>query len=83
MNLYDIIEAIAAGRFRFTNHAEVEAANDGLTESEIYYSVFHGEILEITPMTNHCLAASFMDYPLKVCRFTAFGLATKATAERL
>ena len=49
MNLYDIIEAIEAGRFRFTNHAEVEAANDGLTESEIYYSVFHGEILENYP----------------------------------
>lgn len=49
MELYDIIEAIAAGRSRFTSHGAIEAAADGLAESEIHHSVFHGEIIEDYP----------------------------------
>ena len=49
MNLYDIIEAIEAGRFRATDHANDEAKADGLADDEIYFSVFHGEILEDYP----------------------------------
>ena len=45
VNLDDIIEAIEAGNYRFTDHGKAEAANDGLTEAEITFSVIHGEML--------------------------------------
>ena len=45
VNLDDIIEAIEAGTYRFTDHGKAEAANDGLTEAEITFSVIHGEML--------------------------------------
>ena len=57
MELYDIIEAVAAGRLRSTQHGNLEAAADGLSESEIHYSVLHGEIIEDYPD----------DYPLPSC----------------
>ena len=49
MNLDDIIEAIIAGDYRFTDHGKAEAINDGLTEAEIAFSVNQGEILEDYP----------------------------------
>jgi hypothetical protein len=46
MELFDIIEAIRTDRVRITDHADEEANADQLTFDEIYYSVFHGEIIE-------------------------------------
>lgn len=49
MNITDIIEAIRAGRVRITDHADEEAEADQLTFDEVYFSVFHGEIIEDYP----------------------------------
>ena len=49
MNLYDIIGAIEAGRWRYTRHGRLEAKADGLTEDEINFAVIHGEIIENYP----------------------------------
>lgn len=46
MEITDIIEAIQANRVRITDHADEEADADRLTFDEIYFSVFHGEIIE-------------------------------------
>jgi hypothetical protein len=46
MELSDIIEAIRTDRVRITDHADEEANSDRLTFDEIYFSVFHGEIIE-------------------------------------
>ena len=49
MNLYDIIEAVEAGRRRETVHARDEARNDRIDINEVWFSVVHGEILEDYP----------------------------------
>jgi hypothetical protein len=49
MEIRDIVEAIQAGRIRVTDHADEEAEADKLLFDEIYFSVFHGEIIENYP----------------------------------
>lgn len=49
MNIANIIEAIQANRVRITDHADEEAEADKLTFDEVYFSVFHGEIIEDYP----------------------------------
>ena len=49
MNITGIIEAIRAGRVRITDHADEEAEADQLTFDEVYFSIFHGEIIEDYP----------------------------------
>ena len=46
MELYDIIEAIAAGRKHITIHAGQEAENDHLDLADVEFSTLQGEILE-------------------------------------
>ena len=46
MNIADVIEAILAARVRITDHADEEAAADGLSFDEVYFSVLLGEIIE-------------------------------------
>ncbi len=46
MKISDIIEAIQTNRVRITDHGDEEANSDELTFDEIYFSVFHGEIIE-------------------------------------
>ncbi|MCK4860082.1 MAG: DUF4258 domain-containing protein [Candidatus Omnitrophica bacterium] len=46
MNIKNIIEAIQFNQVRISNHADEEAEEDQLTFDEIYFSVFHGEIIE-------------------------------------
>ncbi|TVL98865.1 MAG: hypothetical protein CV087_20100 [Candidatus Brocadia sp. WS118] len=49
MNIVNIIEAIQANLVRITDHADEEAEADKLTFDEVYFSVFHGEIIEDYP----------------------------------
>ncbi|HHT9159146.1 MAG TPA: DUF4258 domain-containing protein [Candidatus Brocadiaceae bacterium] len=49
MNIANIIEAIQANRVRITDHADEESEADKLTFDEVYFSVFHGEIIEDYP----------------------------------
>ncbi len=49
MELSNIIDAIQAKRIRITDHADEEAESDQLTFDEIYFSVFHGEIIKDYP----------------------------------
>jgi len=49
MDIANIIEAIRADRIRITDHADEEAEADRLTFDEIYFSAFHGEIIEDYP----------------------------------
>ena len=49
MELFNIIDAIQANRIRITDHADEEAESDQLTFDEVYFSVFHGEIIEDYP----------------------------------
>ena len=49
MELSNIIDAIQANRIRITDHADEEAESDQLTFDEVYFSVFHGEIIEDYP----------------------------------
>jgi hypothetical protein len=44
-----IIEALQANRIRITDHADKECEADQLTFDEVYFSVFHGEIIEDYP----------------------------------
>jgi hypothetical protein len=46
MEINDIVEAIRAGRVRVTDHADEEAQADHLALDDIFFSVFHGEIIE-------------------------------------
>jgi hypothetical protein len=45
----NIIESIKEGLIRITDHADEEAANDGLSFADIYQSVRTGEIIEQYP----------------------------------
>ncbi len=49
MDISHIIEAIRKDRVRITDHADEEAQADRLTYDEIFYSVFHGEIIKNYP----------------------------------
>lgn len=49
MNIDDIINSIQNHHIRITDHADEEAHIDELTIDEIFYSVFHGEIIEWYP----------------------------------
>jgi len=44
-----IAKALKANRVRITEHAEEEAIDDDLSFSEIYESVFQGEVIESYP----------------------------------
>mgnify|MGYP005835291295 CR=1 FL=1 len=46
MDIEDILDAIRAERVRITRHARVEAEADGLSFSEVFFSVHQGEIIE-------------------------------------
>ncbi len=46
MKIADIIEAIRNDRVQITDNADEEAEADQLKIDEIYFSVFHGEIIE-------------------------------------
>jgi len=49
MNIKSIISAINKGKIRISEHADEEAQVDDLTFDQIYFSVFHGEIIESYP----------------------------------
>ncbi|HDH57836.1 MAG TPA: DUF4258 domain-containing protein [Bacteroidetes bacterium] len=49
MDISHILEAIRKDRVRITDHADEEAQADRLTYDEIFYSVFHGEIIKNYP----------------------------------
>ncbi len=49
MDIEQVIAAIQNNRIRITDHADEEADADDLTFDEIYFSVFHGEIIENYP----------------------------------
>ena len=49
IDIANIIEAIQSNRVRISDHADEEAEADQLTFDEIYFSVFHGEIIEDYP----------------------------------
>ena len=49
MRIEDIVNAIQANRIRITDHADEEAELDRLTFDEVYFSIFHGEIIEDYP----------------------------------
>ena len=49
MDIENIINAIRNSRVRITDHADEEAADDGLTFEKIYFSVIHGEVIEDYP----------------------------------
>lgn len=46
IDINDIIGAIRTNRVRISEHADEEAEGDQLTFDQIYFSVFHGEIIE-------------------------------------
>ena len=46
MKIIDIVEAIRNDRVQITDHADEEAEADQLKIDEIYFAVFHGEIIE-------------------------------------
>ncbi len=50
MDIESIIGAISRGMIRISDHADEEAEADGLTFDEIFFSVLHGEIIEIYPV---------------------------------
>lgn len=45
----EINNAIRGNRLRITDHADEEAQTDKLSFKEIFFSVFHGEIIEDYP----------------------------------
>lgn len=49
MKITEIIKAIERSRIFITDHADEEAEADHLKIDEVYFSVFHGEIIEIYP----------------------------------
>ena len=49
MNIEKIIHAVQSSRIRITEHADEEAESDGLMFDEVYFSVFHGQIIEDYP----------------------------------
>ena len=50
MDIESIIGAIRRGMILISDHADEEAEADGLTFDEIYFSVFHREIVEHYPI---------------------------------
>lgn len=49
INIGDIAQSILSSKVRISDHAYDEAENDHLSFEEIYYSVLHGEIIEVYP----------------------------------
>jgi hypothetical protein len=49
MDIQLILDAISRGQVRITDHADEEAAADGLALDEIYASVQQGEVIEDYP----------------------------------
>ena len=49
MEIEDLIGAIGESKVIISDHADEEAANDGLTFDEVYFSVVHGEIISRYP----------------------------------
>lgn len=49
MDVTNITDAIRGSRVRITDHGDEEAEADQLTFDEVYFSVFHGEIIEDHP----------------------------------
>jgi hypothetical protein len=49
VDINTIIDAIRSHRVRITDHADEEAEDDQLSFDEVYFSVFHGEIIEDYP----------------------------------
>jgi len=49
MRIEKIVSAIQANRIRITDHADEEAELEKLTFDEVYFSSFHGEIIEDYP----------------------------------
>ena len=69
MNIDAIIDAIAHGRVRITDHADEKAVDDELSYEEIYFSVMHGEVIEHYPTDKpyaSCLilGRNFSDEPI-------------------
>jgi hypothetical protein len=49
MVIEDLIRAIGAGKVLLTDHADEEAEADGISFDEVYFSVFHGEVIREYP----------------------------------
>ena len=49
MKIKTILNSIQYKRIKITNHAVDETENDELTFDEVYFSVFHGKIIEDYP----------------------------------
>ena len=49
MDIQHIVRALDARQYRITDHADEEAQADRLRFEEIFYSVYHGEIIEEYP----------------------------------
>ncbi len=49
MEIDKIVNAIHANRIRITDHADEQSESYQLTFDEVYFSVFHGEIIEDYP----------------------------------
>jgi hypothetical protein len=47
--LTDIIDAIRSHRVRITDHADEQAASDGLPIEDIFFTALHGETIEDYP----------------------------------
>ena len=52
VELKDIIVALQKNRVRISDHADEEAKVDRFTFDEIYFSVFHGEVIKDYPGNN-------------------------------
>ncbi len=46
MDIIKIQEAIQKGYINISEHADEELENDGIEDDDLYYSVFHGEVIE-------------------------------------
>jgi hypothetical protein len=67
VKLSQVLEAIAAGHIRITDHADEEAAADGVSIDHVLKSIAEGEIIEQYPDDKpypSCLIYSESDGPL-------------------
>lgn len=55
MTIEEIKAKIKAGQFSITDHALIESFKDGITISDMLYSVDHGKIIENYPHRKRCL----------------------------
>ena len=64
MDIEEIKSSVAAGAFRFSLHAEIEAANEDLDFGQIAEAIAGSEMLEAYPDTGRgesCLLVGFAD----------------------